>query len=192
MVFPENHTVQEVRLMQKEKFARLYQLAVDDLTKNLLPWWMQYAVDEENGGFYGAVDNDNVPLKDHSKFITLNARLIWTFASAYRILGDDQYLKYAKRAYDYFLEHFYDHKNGGWYSRVDYKGNCIDDNKYIYGNAFAIYGLSEYCRATGDKEALKYALETRDCRSRIQGFLREYPRRLEGQPLGQGHEPQPL
>ena len=134
--------------MQQEKFKNLYQMAVDDLTGNLLPWWMQYSVDEENGGFYGAVTNDNVPEAGHSKFITLNARLIWTFASAYRILGDENYLRYAKRAYDYFLAHFYDREHGGWYSRVDEKGAVLDDNKYIYGNAFAIYGLSEYCRMT--------------------------------------------
>ena len=149
--------------MQQEKFKKLYQMAVDDLTGNLLPWWMQYSVDEENGGFYGAVTNDNVPEAGHSKFITLNARLIWTFASAYRILGDENYLRYAKRAYDYFLAHFYDREHGGWYSRVDEKGAVLDDNKYIYGNAFAIYGLSEYCRATGDQEALRLAVETRDC-----------------------------
>lgn len=149
--------------MQQEKFEKLYQMAVDDLTKNLLPWWVKYSVDEENGGFYGAVTNDNIPECEHSKFITLNARLVWTFASAYRILGDETYLKYAKRAYDYLVEHFYDKKNGGWVSRVDYKGNVVDDSKYIYGNAFAIYGLSEYCRATGDKEALRLAIETRDC-----------------------------
>ena len=150
-------------MMQQEKLEKLYQMAVDDLTKNLLPWWMKYSVDEENGGFYGAVTNDNVPERKHSKFITLNARLVWTFASAYRILGDETYLKYAKRAYEYLVKHFYDKKNGGWVSRVDYKGNVVDDSKYIYGNAFAIYGLSEYCRATGDKDALLLAIETRDC-----------------------------
>ena len=41
--------------MQQEKFKKLYQMAVDDLTGNLLPWWMQYSVDEKNGGFYGVV-----------------------------------------------------------------------------------------------------------------------------------------
>ena len=111
--------------MQQEKCKKLYQMAVDDLTGNLLPWWMQYSVDEENGGFYGAVTNDNVPEAGHSKFITLNARLIWTFASAYRILGDENYLRYAKRAYDYFLAHFYDREHGGWYSRpVRLQGIC--------------------------------------------------------------------
>ena len=123
--------------MQKRKFDRLYQMAVDDLTGNLLPWWMKYAVDERNGGFFGAVGNDNAPDAEHSKFITLNARLIWTFSSAYRILGDEQYKVMAERAYDYFIKHFYDQEHGGWYSRVDCKGNVVDSNKYIYGNAFA-------------------------------------------------------
>ena len=66
------------KTMLNAKFDKLYALAVDDLTKNLLPWWMQYTVDEENGGFYGAVGNNNVADAKHSKFITLNARLIWT------------------------------------------------------------------------------------------------------------------
>ena len=144
------------------KFEELYQKCYKDLTENLLPWWMTYGVDEKYGGWWGAVDYDNKPIEGHSKFITLAARLVWTFSSAYRILGDEKYKAMAKRAYDYLLEHFYDKKNGGWYSRVDYKGDVIDDHKYIYGNAFAIYGLSEYNRAFGDKEALRLALETRD------------------------------
>lgn len=68
-----------------EKFTRLYDYAVKDLTENLLPWWMEYSVDKENGGFWGRVDVNNVPDPKAPKYITLNARLIWTFASAYRV-----------------------------------------------------------------------------------------------------------
>lgn len=138
-----------------EKFQRLYGMAVKDLTENLLPWWMEYGVDEVNGGFYGQVDAFNHPIENATKFITLNARLIWTFASAYRILGDEKYLKMANRAYDYFMAHFYDKENGGFFTRVDCKGNPVDEHKFIYGNAFALYGLSEYARATGSEEALR-------------------------------------
>ena len=42
-----------------EKLQKLYDMAVKELTENILPWWMTYAVDEENGGFYGVVNNDN-------------------------------------------------------------------------------------------------------------------------------------
>ncbi|MDR3084777.1 MAG: AGE family epimerase/isomerase [Christensenellaceae bacterium] len=141
------------------KFEKLYQLAYKDLTENLLPWWEKYDVDEEFGGFYGEVGLDNKPIEKANKFITLNARLIWTFASAYRVLGDERWKKLADRAYNYFIEHFYDRKNGGFYTTVDYKGDVVDDHKFIYGNAFALYGLSEYARATGSEEALKYAYE---------------------------------
>ena len=141
------------------KFQQLYEMAVKDLTENLLPWWMEKAVDHENGGFYGVIDSEDRPDPEATKFITLNARLVWTFASAYRVLGDEKYLEMANRAYQYFTEYFRDKKYGGYYATLDSKGNVVDDHKFIYGNAFALYGLSEYARATGSEEALAYAKE---------------------------------
>lgn len=145
--------------MSNPKFETLYKRALKELTENLMPWWMDNTVDEENGGFYGLVGNDNKPVKDANKFITLNARLIWTYASCYRVLGDEKYLKLAERAYDYFLDHFIDKEYGGAYTWVGPKGDVVDDHKFIYGNAFAIYGMSEYARATGDGRALACAKE---------------------------------
>ncbi len=141
------------------KFTRLYDMALKDLTENLLPWWMEKTVDHECGGFYGQVDDHDRPIADGTKFITLNARLVWTFASAYRVLGDARALEMAQRAYAYFVEHFYDKEYGGYFTRLDRQGRVIDDHKYVYGNAFALYGLSEYARATGSQEALAYAKE---------------------------------
>lgn len=46
---------------------------------------------------------------------------------------------------------------GGIYWELDCTGNPIDTKKQIYAIGFAIYGLSEYVRATGDAEALSYA-----------------------------------
>ena len=141
------------------KLQRLYDMAVGDLTENLMPWWMEKAVDPVNGGFYGEVDSDGRPTPDAPKFITLNARLVWTFASVYRVLGDEKYLAMANRAYAYFAEHFLDREYGGYYTLLDSRGNVLDDHKFIYGNAFALYGLSEYARATGSEEALSLAWE---------------------------------
>jgi mannobiose 2-epimerase len=143
--------------MVNTKFQKLYDMCVKELTENIMPWWMKYSVDEENGGFYGQVDNDNNPIPKADKYITLNARLIWTFASCYRVLGDDAYLQYAKRAYDYFVKHFWDEETEGAHANLNYKGEVVDNTKFIYGNAFAIYGFSEYARATGSEEALSYA-----------------------------------
>ena len=47
-----------------DKLQRLYDLALDDLTQNLMPWWMEKAVDRENGGFYGEIDGEDRPVND--------------------------------------------------------------------------------------------------------------------------------
>ena len=102
------------------------------------------------------------PVKEGTKCLVLNARLVWTFASAYRIFRDEKYLQLARRAYDYFCEHFLDKEYGGCYFMLDCKGNPVDDKKFVYGQAFAIYALSEYCRATGDTTARDRAVAIRD------------------------------
>ena len=148
--------------MKDPKFTHLYEMAKKELLEDILPFWEKYDVDEENGGFYGVVTREGMPVKGGTKCLVLNARLVWTFASAYRILKDEKYLKLAKRAYDYFCEYFIDKQHGGCYFMLDCKGNAIDDKKFVYGQAFAIYALSEYCRATGDTEARDKAVAIRD------------------------------
>ena len=142
-----------------DKLKRLYDMAVKDLTQNLMPWWMEKAVDAENGGFFGEIDGADRPVPGAPKFITLNARLVWTFASVYRVLGGEAYRAMADRAYSYFIDRFRDREHGGYYTTLDSRGGVLDDHKFVYGNAFALYGLSEYARATGSGEALSLAKE---------------------------------
>ncbi len=139
------------------KLQQLYDRAYKELTENLLPWWMTYAVDKENGGFYGAVDINNKPVPHANKHIVLNARLVWTFSNAYRVLGDPKYKEMADRAFNYFKTYFWDKENGGAYQEVDEFGKPVSRIKFIYGNAFTMYGFSEYFRATGNEEALEMA-----------------------------------
>lgn len=56
------------------------------------------------------------------------------------------------------ITHFYDHEYGGVFWSVCEDGSPLDTKKQIYALGFAIYGLSEYHRATGDAEALEYAI----------------------------------
>ena len=148
--------------MKDERFTKLYEMAKKEVLEDILPFWMRYDVDEENGGFYGVVTREGKPVKEGTKCLVLNARLVWTFASAYRIFRDEKYLQLARRAYDYFCEHFLDKEYGGCYFMLDCKGNPVDDKKFVYGQAFAIYALSEYCRATGDTTARDRAVAIRD------------------------------
>ena len=53
----------------------------------------------------------------------INARILWTFSAAARVLGDAAYREMADWAYDYIVNKFWDKKFGGVYWMLDYQGN---------------------------------------------------------------------
>ena len=135
----------------------------DVLQDNILRFWLDKMQDQEHGGFYGRIDGSGVLHPEAEKGAILNARILWSFSASYRVLGNQEYLDAATRAKDYIIEHFIDKEYGGVYWSLDYKGEPLDTKKQFYAIGFAIYGLTEYARATGDREALEYALDLYDC-----------------------------
>lgn len=129
----------------------------EHLTHKILPFWQNLA-DEKNGGYYGYVTKELVVDKHAHKGCILNSRTLWSFATAARVLKDESYLPYAKRAYD-FMEKFEDKENGGVYWSVTAEGEPLDLTKHTYCQAFAIYGLAAYARATGLAEPLDKAMK---------------------------------
>ncbi len=130
-----------------------------ELVKNILPFWSDRMVDSENGGFYGRIEGNGHIHAGADKGCVLNARILWTFSSAFRILKNPDYLKTAERSKDYLLNYFFDKKNGGVFWLLDYKGNMKDGKKQIYAQAFAIYALIEYYRITNDRNCLDKAID---------------------------------
>lgn len=122
------------------------------LTQKILPFW-EKLTDWDRGGWYGYVDKDlNVHLDAHKGCI-LNSRVLWTFATAARVLGDDKYMEYARHALR-FMERFEDHDLGGVFWSVTAEGKPLDKTKHTYCQAFAIYGLAAYMRAAGRDDRL--------------------------------------
>jgi cellobiose epimerase len=124
------------------------------LKEKILPFWMDRMIDNEHGGFYGWIDNNGQVRKNSAKSAVMNTRILWTFSAAYKMFGDKKYLEMAERSYNYLVDHFVDRDNGGIYWMLDYKGKPLESKKQIYAEAFAIYSLSEYFKASGDKTAL--------------------------------------
>jgi len=126
---------------------------------NTLSFWINNTIDKENGGFIGEISSDNIISPNATKGAVLNTRILWTFSSAYRFDPKPEYLEMAQRAYDYILKYFWDSENGGVYWELDSKGNPLNTRKQIYAQGFALYGFSEFYRATGNKESLEYAIK---------------------------------
>ncbi len=146
------------------------------LTGTILPFWEKLA-DETLGGFYGYVDKNLRVKRDADKGCILHSRILWTFSTAARILGDDGLRASADRAYD-FLRRFEDVEHGGVYWSVTHDGRPADTTKHTYCQAFAIYGLAAYYRLTGNREALDkaaglYRLIEEKCRD-VEGYGEAY------------------
>jgi mannobiose 2-epimerase len=142
-------------------FERLRQLqseATDELIDHILPYWMQHTVDDEKDGFVGQILHDNRVISDADKGAVLNTRLLWTFAAAYRIVGNEAYRIHAERACHYLNAHFWDTPHGGLFWMLDAQGRPVDTKKQIYAQAFAIYAYSEYYRMSEDSHSLERAI----------------------------------
>ena len=157
-----NGTVEKMRTEMREV-----------LENNILRFWTDNMQDTANGGFYGRMDGEMTLHREAEKGAILNARILWSFAAAYRVLGRQAYLDIATRAKEYIISNFIDATYGGVYWSVDYKGHPTDTKKQFYAIGFTIYGMSEYARATGDREALDYAIALFECIEE-HAFDREY------------------
>ena len=127
--------------------------------KDILAYWQRYAPDPVNGGFYGRVNYQNQPDPNADKGIVLNARILWTFSAGLRHTHHDEYRPVADQAFQYIRQHFIDPQYGGVYWSVTTKGEPANATKQLYGQSFALYGLSEYVRATNDPTARTMAQE---------------------------------
>lgn len=154
------------------------------LETNILPYWIN-KVQDPAGGFYGRVDGHDLVHPDAARGAVLNARILWAFAAAYRVLRKAEYLAAAEHAYDYVTRHFIDPDYGGVYWSVDSRGQILDAKKQTYAIGFMIYGLSEYARATGSKESLAQAaqlfrdLETHAFDKKHNGYIEALTRTWE-------------
>lgn len=129
----------------------------ETLLDNILPYWIEKMTDVQ-GGFYGRIDGNDNHIKGADKGAILNARILWTFSAAYRLFKKPEYLQMATRAKRVIINGFFDKEFGGIYWSLKDNGEPKDTKKQIYAIGFAIYGLSEYYRATSDTESLEYAI----------------------------------
>lgn len=133
--------------------AELKASAQQVLEENILAYWLKLR-DHERGGFYGRVDGDEQCHPDAPRGAVLNARILWAFSAAYRVLGKKEYLDAAQEAKRYIETHFMDPEYGGCYWSVSADGAPLDTHKQFYAQAFMLYAFSEYIRATGDLSVL--------------------------------------
>ncbi len=133
------------------------------LTRQLLPFWTSRTADHQHGGFITHFDQHGQDVGTDEKSLISQTRSIYTYASAHRAgytplspngmtLAD-----LARHGVDYLIDRMWDTEQGGFYWMTNRQGEVLNDQKIVYGQSFAIYSLSEYTLATGDRRGLTYA-----------------------------------
>jgi mannobiose 2-epimerase len=141
-----------------ERLSALARSMECDLRQNILPFWSGRVPDEVDGGFRGYISEDGTvdPLAPRGG--VLHARILWTFAAAYRRYREPGHRALADRALSYLLDRFWDPVHGGVFWMLDHEGRPLLERKQTYHQAFALYGLAEHHRAIGSRESLEHAI----------------------------------
>jgi mannobiose 2-epimerase len=135
-----------------------------NLEEAVIRFWYPQSIDREHGGYVLAFDESGTRTGSPPKMIVTQARMVWLFArlarSGYRRA---EMLDAAAQGYRFLADRMWDRDHGGFYWEVDPAGTtATDPDKYLYGQSFGLYALSEYARASGDRSALDLATRTFD------------------------------
>lgn len=146
-----------------ERITKIGEWARSNAVDCIFPFWTsEFIMDSENGGFYGKVTIDMQRDNTEPRGLTLTGRMLYAFSAAYRTFGDPVYLDRATYTFKDMVKRFYDKEFGGAYTTVTALGEVLADDKPNYCEAFLVMGCAEYYHASGDKEALRIAMETFD------------------------------
>jgi len=130
----------------------------NELTDNILNYWVKEVYDPKRRTFFGKITNDGVKSPEAPLSAVFVTRIMWTFAAAYRVYPTAIYKKMTDEAFRILLDHFWDKENGGIYWSVFPDGKPEDKKKQFYAEAFFIYALSEYYLAFKDEKAKQIAV----------------------------------
>lgn len=141
------------------RFVDLLAIYRAELLERTVPFWMKHAIDWKHGGILTCISDEGQVLST-DKYMWSQLRAIWTFSALYNhIEARQEWLDVARHIFG-FAKRYGRDKDGRWVFVVDEQGSVLQGATSIYADGFAIYGLTELARVTGDQEVIALALET--------------------------------
>jgi len=131
------------------------------LFDQIMPFWVQHAFDDA-GGLNTCID-DSGKVISRDKWLWSQWRSVWVFSKLFNDFGQDPlWLGKARHVYDFATQHGWDDAQQAWRLCITGEGAEIRGYESIYVDGFALYGLTEFARATSDPDAIQWACQTAD------------------------------
>ena len=133
----------------------------DWLSNEALPLWSHAGLDQDAGGFVEKLTLDGRPILDVDKRLRVQARHIYVYSHAHLLgwqppAGGPGALNAAVHGFEFLSQQFWREDEGFVFS-VKRNGVHADIRVESYEQAFAIFALAWYFRATGDESAAELA-----------------------------------
>lgn len=140
-------------------FKKLSEQYKNELLDNVLPFWLDHSLDKESGGYFTCLDRTG-KVFDTDKFIWLQAREVYMFASMYnKVEKNPAWLEAAEHGAAFILNHGHDGQFN-WYFSLDRNGNALVEPYNIFSYTFATIAFGQLSLATGNEKYAAVAKKT--------------------------------
>ena len=132
-----------------------------ELLDKVMPFWLNNSIDRECGGYFTCLERDG-SVFDTDKFIWLQGREVWMFATLYnKVEQRPEWLAAAEHGAAFLMKYGHD-GNLNWYFALDREGRPLVEPYNIFSYTFAVIAFGQLALATGNKEYEEIARKTFD------------------------------
>lgn len=137
--------------------------SIENELNSLLRTWYPKIIDTVHGGYWTNFEFDWTLSGEQDKMLVTQSRGLWVASRAASLFPEDKvYREAADHGFRFLTTAMWDNEHGGFCQ--DYYVDSVKktDNafKLVYGNAFALYALSEYARINNDPAVLDWVRKT--------------------------------
>ncbi|PNV63900.1 hypothetical protein C0033_00785 [Clostridium sp. chh4-2] len=148
----------------------------NQLTDELLSFWMPRCLDRENGGYFNCFTNDGSRLISRDKYVWSQGRFVWVFSRLSQMEGGTftkaqrkTFLEYARNGRDFLMKNVLigeDDWRCAFLLEADgtpkYSKGCDALDAGIAADCFVASGLARYSLAANDPESWMFAKKLYD------------------------------
>ncbi len=142
-------------------FKQLAEQYKTELLDKVIPFWLNHSQDTAYGGYFTCLDRKG-EVYDTDKFIWLQGREVWMFATLYnKVEKRQEWLDCAIQGAEFLKKSGHDGQLN-WYFSLDREGHPLVEPYNIFSYTFAVIAFGQLSIATGNKEYADIAKRTFD------------------------------
>jgi mannose/cellobiose epimerase-like protein (N-acyl-D-glucosamine 2-epimerase family) len=127
------------------------------LLTQVLPFWAERAFDPQHGGYFTELSPEGHPVAEEKRLCLVQTRMLYTFSHAYCLSRESWAIAAAERALD-FMTRRLRRPDGAFAAMVSLdEDGARADLVDFYDQAFVLFSLAWWYRASGDPAALQMA-----------------------------------